>query len=107
MEYHVRLVRRILKIAYVSVCSIRIKKIYYLFRATKFAFRDQTCNRGDRSDDTPDQRKKLKYVANNRRDWEKKDREIGMVKHRKARIHSTQYTKPRFQKKDDARRRYD
>ena len=54
----------------------------------------------DATDDTPEQRKKLKYFANKRRDLEKKDRE-------KSAKYSKQYIKPKLQKEDDARRWYE
>jgi len=74
-----------------------LKRFMIFLRDKEFILRGQTYNRGDSTDDTPEQRKKLKYFANNRRDLEKKDRE-------KSAKHSRQYTKPKFQKKDDARR---
>lgn len=94
------LVCTVLRMTYGAVGPFRIKEIYDFFRAKEFIFRDQTYNRRDSSDDTPEQRKKLKYFANNRRDFEKKDRE-------KSAKHSKQYIKPKLQKKDDARRWYE
>jgi hypothetical protein len=64
--------------AYGAVEPFRIKYIYGFFRAKEFILRDQTYNRRDSTDDTPEQRKKLKYFANNRRDLEKKrQRKVG------------------------------
>jgi len=96
----VQLVCTILRMAYGAAGPFRIKEIYDFFRAKEFILRDQTYNRKDSTDDTPEQRKKLKYFANNRRDLEKKDRE-------KSAKHSKQYTKPKLQMKDDARRWYE
>jgi len=84
----------------VPVEALEFKRFMIFFQAKEFILRDQTYNRRDSTDDTPEQRKKLKYSANNGRDLEKKDRE-------KSAKHSKQYTKPELQKKDDARRWYE
>jgi len=81
-----QLVGTVLRVAYSAAGPFRIKEIYDFFRAKEFILRDQTYNRRDSTDDTPEQRKKLKYFANNGRDLEKKDRE-------KSAKHSKQYTK--------------